>query len=236
MFGPVLARSLSGCCAAVRRPRLSCSPRSRPFPLDLLSLCLLSSLCSDPSLHLFSLSILARPAPASIVRFRPSVLLAFRSSYSFDRSCSTCPCSARPSLDLFSLVRPPLSPSPPRHHSPIVGATLSAASHAAFAIAITIFQPRRRTQFPIAAVAPMHWLRPSILLCLFSGARTHCTTISLNFGRWAFALLALARRLCHRHLFHRRYYSSAPASPSPPPTSLPHRRRHHHYSCCPSAT
>ena len=129
-----------------------------------------------------------------------------------------------------------MSPSPPRHHSPIVGATLSAASHAAFAIAITIFQPRRRTQFPIAAVAPMHWLRPSIFLCLFSGARTHCTTISLNFGRWAFAVLALARRLCHHHhLFHRRYYSSAPASPSPPPTSLPHRRRHHHYSCCPSA-
>ena len=114
-----------------------------------------------------------------------------------------------------------MSPSPPRHHSPIVGATLSAASHAALAIAITIFQPRRRTQFPIAAVAPMHWLRPSILLCLFSGARTHCTTISLDFGRWAFALLALARRLCHRHLFHRRYYSSAPASPSPPPSTPP---------------
>ena len=86
---------------------------------------------------------------------------------------------------------------------------------------ITIFQPRRRTQFPIAAVAPMHWLRPSILLCsLFSGARTHCTTISLDFGRWTFAFLALARRLCHRHLFHRRY-SSAPASPSPPPSTPP---------------
>ena len=119
MFGPVLARSLSGCCAAVRRPRLSCSPRSRPFPLGLLLLCLLSSLCSDPSLHLFSLSILARPAPASIVRFRPSVLLAFRSSYSFDRSRSTCPCSARPSLDLFSLARPPIVPiatAPPWSH------------------------------------------------------------------------------------------------------------------------
>ena len=38
----------------------------------------------------------------------------------------------------------------------------------------------------------MHWLRPSILLCLFSGARPHCTTISLDFGRWAFALLESA--------------------------------------------
>ena len=88
-----------------------------PFLLALLpavparpALALLPSLCLDPSLHLFSLSILARPAPASIVRFRPSVLLAFRSSYYFDRFRSTCPCSARPSLDLFSLARPPTCP------------------------------------------------------------------------------------------------------------------------------
>ena len=134
---------------------------------------------------------------------------------------------------LAGSLAPPQSPRSPHIASAV---TLSAASHAAFAIAITTFQPRRRTQIPIAAVAPMHWLRPSIWLCLFSRARTHCTTISLNFGRWAFAVLTLARRLCHHHhLFHRRYYSSAPASPSPP-TSLPHRRRHHHYSCCPSAT
>ena len=97
-----------------------------PFLLALLptvparpALALLPSLCSDPSLHLFSLSILARPAPASIVRFRPSVLLAFRLSYYFDRSRSTCPCSARPSLDLFSLARPPIVPiaaAPPWSH------------------------------------------------------------------------------------------------------------------------
>ena len=97
-----------------------------PFLLALLpavparpALALLPSLCLDPSLHLFSLSILARPAPASIVRFRPSVLLAFRSSYYFDRFRSTCPCSARPSLDLFSLARPPIAPiaaAPPWSH------------------------------------------------------------------------------------------------------------------------
>ena len=67
-------------------------PSAPPFLLALLptvparpALALLSSLCSDPSLNLFSLSILARPAPASIVRFRPSFLFAFRSSYTFDR-------------------------------------------------------------------------------------------------------------------------------------------------------
>ena len=240
MFGPVLARSLSGCCAAVRRPRLSCSPRSRPFPLDLLSLCSLSSLCSDPSLHLFSLSILARPAPASIVRFRPSVLLAFRSSYSFDRSRSTCPCSARPSLDLFSLARPPIVPiatAPPWSHRrrypvPRLACCLRHRHHHFPTPPPHPVPHRRRRTHALASTVDFALPVLRGTYSLYHNL-TQLRTLGLCFAR----IDTLARRLCHHHhLFHRRYYSSAPASPSPPPTSLPHRRRHHHYSCCPSAT